>query len=258
MKAVIGIPCAFQEAGSEIKSDASIMLQSYLHALEAAGAAPLLIPITHQESTLRALYERMDGLRLAGGGDIDPIHYGESPHPALGKIDILRDWVELTITPWALADGMPILGICRGIQVLNVVCGGSLWQDISAQIPEATQHRPPPDHPDKQLSHPVHLEPDCLLAAVLNHNLQVNSSHHQAVKEIGSGLRVSARAPDDVIEGLEGTSGNWVVAVQWHPERMLNDDKHMMSLFKAFVDACSRYKRPQDWGKLPDSFFHNK
>lgn len=243
MKPIVGIPCAFQEPQDQFGGGQSVVPQSYLRALEMANGLPLPIPITGQESTLRALYDHIDGLLLAGGVDIDPARYGESPHPDLGKIDAQRDWTELTITPWALADGLPLLAICRGIQVLNVAVGGSLWQDIAAQAPDTLWHTYYPGYPYNRLSHSVRLEPDSRLAGILGDlELEVNSLHHQAVKEVGDGLRVTARSPDGVIEGLEGDGRAWVVAVQWHPECLLDDDPRMRWLFEAFVAACEEHQ----------------
>lgn len=240
MKPIIGIPCSMQEPQDELGLGASSVPQSYMNALEAVGAAPLLIPITGQESTLQALYRHLDGLLLAGGVDLDPSHFGEPPHPKLGKVDAQRDWVELTLTRWALADKMPLLGICRGIQTLNVACGGTLWQDISAQVPDAIPHTYYPGHPYNLLAHSVQVEPGSRLAEALGApQVQVNSLHHQAVKEVGAGLCVTGRAPDGLIEGLEGNEKAWVAAVQWHPEWLLNDDPCMKRLFAAFVAACT-------------------
>lgn len=246
MQPIIGIPCAFQAPQDELGRGASAVPQSYLRALETAGGVPLLIPVTDRESTLQALYQRIDGLMLVGGVDIEPARYGELPHPALGKVDERRDWVELTVTSWTLADGLPVFGICRGIQTLNVAAGGSLWQDIAAQVPNALKHPYYPDYPFNRLSHVVYLERDSRLAKVFGaRELEVNSLHHQAVKEVGAGLRVTARSPDGMIEGIENNGKVWVVAVQWHPEWLLDDDARMMRLFEAFVAACREYRDGQ-------------
>ena len=141
---------------------------------------------------------------------------------------------------WALADEMPLLGICRGIQTLNVACGGTLWQDISAQINDAIPHTFYPGHPYNLKAHPVQAEPGSRLAVALDaEEVEVNSLHHQAIKDVGAGLRVTGRAPDDLIEGLEGDGDGWVVAVQWHPEWLWEEDPHMKSLFAAFVTECA-------------------
>ena len=240
MKPIIGIPCAMQEPQDELGLGASAVPQSYLIALEAVGAVPLLIPITGQQYTLEGLYPHLDGLLLAGGVDLDPGLYDETPHPKLGKVDAQRDWVELTLTRWALEDGLPILGICRGIQTLNVACGGTLWQDIDAQVPEAEPHTFYPGHPYNLLAHDVHLENDSRLAEALGSLVvKVNSLHHQAVKKVGAGLKVSGRAPDGLIEALEGNGKAWVAAVQWHPEWLLEDDPRMKQLFGTFVANCT-------------------
>ena len=239
MKPIIGIPCAVQEPQNELGAGASAVPQSYLKALEAVGAVPLLIPVTRQESTLRTLYQHLDGLLLAGGVDFDPAIYHEQPHPKLGKVDTQRDWIELSLTRWALADGMPLLGICRGIQTINLACGGTLWQDIGDQIPEAIPHTFYPDHPYNLLAHTVTVEPgSCLASALGATEVEVNSLHHQAVKDLGEGLQVTGRAPDGLVEGLEGNGESWVVAVQWHPEWLLEDDPRMKNLFAAFADTC--------------------
>ena len=244
MEPLIGIPCSMQEPQDELGSEASAAPQSYLRAVELAGAVPILIPITQQEITLRAIYGHIHGLLLVGGVDIQPQRYHEQPHPALGKTDPKRDWVELTVASWALADGMPILGICRGIQVLNVIFGGTLWQDVGAQASDAFEHNFHPDYAYNRLSHSVHLERHSRLAEVFgDREIQVNSLHHQAVKEVGNGLRVTARASDGIVEGLEGGDTAWVAGVQWHPEWLLDDDPRMKGLFETFVVKCSEYRR---------------
>jgi putative glutamine amidotransferase len=237
---LVGIPAALQEPQDELGAGASVVPQSYIRAVEMAGGVPLPIPITEQQPTLRAIYALIDGLLLAGGVDIDPAYFAEEPHPLLGKIDAARDQVELKLTRWALDDRRPILGICRGIQTLNVACGGPLWQDIGAQVPGALDHKHQPDQPYDHLSHLVTIERGSRLAEIVGAGeLEVNSLHHQAPKEAGHGLRAVAWAPDGVIEGLEGTHDAWIIGVQWHPEWLL-DDPRMLSILQAFVRACGR------------------
>ena len=233
-----------QEPQGELGSEASATPQSYLRAVELAGAVPVLIPITQRETTLRAIYEHMHGLLLVGGVDIQPQQYHEQPHPALGKTDPKRDWVELTVSSWALSDGMPILGICRGIQMLNIVFDGTLWQDVGAQASNTNEHDFHLGYAYNRLSHSVHLERHSRLAEVFGDlEIQVNSLHHQAVKDVGKGLRVTATAPDGIVEGLEGGDTAWVAGVQWHPEWLLDDDPRMKRLFETFVVKCREYRR---------------
>jgi putative glutamine amidotransferase len=214
--------------------------RSYCRSVALAGGAPALIPPNLGENAWRALYRRLDGLLLSGGVDVSPALYGEEPHPMLGKVDDSLDEAELVLTRWALADGMPLLGVCRGIQVLNVAAGGSLYQDLPAQYPGALQHRcSPPDYPSTHRAHAVHVEPGSRLAAILGaHQIAVNSRHHQAVKSVAAGLYVSARAPDGVIEGIESEGERFVVGVQWHPENLADDDPQMLALFEALVHAA--------------------
>jgi putative glutamine amidotransferase len=237
---LIGIPAALQEPQDELGSGASVVPQSYIQAVEKAGGIPLPIPITDHQDTLRTIYGLIDGLLLAGGVDIDPARFGQEPHPLLGKVDAPRDRVELALTRWALDDDRPILGICRGIQTLNVACGGPLWQDIGAQVPDALDHKHHPGQPYNHRAHPVAIEPDSRLAAIVGAGeIQVNSLHHQAPSGAGRGLRAVALAPDGVIEALEGTGNAWIIGVQWHPEWLL-DDPRMIGLFQAFVRASGR------------------
>jgi len=246
MTTIIGIPAAFQKPQYELGKGASAVPQSYLRALEIAGGAPLLIPITGQERTLRALYRHIDGLLLAGGVDIDPAHFDEPHHPKLGKIDTQRDWTELTLTPWAIADGMPILGICRGVQTINVAAGGTLWQDIEAQVPDSLRHPWYPDYPFNRLSHQVQLEPGSRLAELIGAvETKVNSLHHQAVKDVGAGLRATAQSADGIIEAIESTNGSWVLGVQWHPEWLIDDNPGMLRLFESFIAASEEYRNGQ-------------
>ena len=213
---------------------------AYVRSVALAGGAPVLIPPDLGERAWRAIYERVDGLLFAGGVDVAPARYDELPHPNLGAVDEALDVVELTLARWALADRRPVLAICRGIQLINVAAGGSLYQDLSSQLPAALPHAcHPPQYPRDYHAHTVRTEPHSRLAAALGSlQLSVNSRHHQAVKRVAPGFRIVARAPDGVIEGIEHVDAPFIVGVQWHPESMAEDDPHMMGLFEAFVDAC--------------------
>ncbi|MBN1137347.1 MAG: gamma-glutamyl-gamma-aminobutyrate hydrolase family protein [Anaerolineae bacterium] len=212
--------------------------QSYAHAVARAGAAPLLIPLLAGEALLRALYDKIDGLLLPGGVDVHPKRYGEEIHEKCGSISEIRDEVELVLIRWAMADHKPLLAICRGIQVLNVALGGSLYQDIRAQVPEADRHDCHTSHARNQVAHDVAIAPDSRLAYLVGTGLlPVNSFHHQAVKEVAPGLMVSAQAPDGIIEAVEGEGRPFVLGVQWHPEEMAAEDDRAQWLFDALVEA---------------------
>jgi len=179
---LIGVTCMTIE--TESHSPRLGMSRSYVNALLKAGAAPLLIPHIADKAVLRTLYERLDGLLLPGGGDIDPVRYGESRHKNCNEPSPERDDTELALALWAMEGDMPVLAICRGIQVLNVAMGGSLFQDIQAQIPGAERHDWYPNHPRDRLSHTVAISPDTRLAQIAGTTvLPVNSLHHQSVKD---------------------------------------------------------------------------
>jgi putative glutamine amidotransferase len=214
--------------------------QSYARAVAAAGALPVLLPLLDDENALRALYDRLDGVLLPGGGDVNPVCYGEAARPEhhVEGIDEQLDRVELTLARWALADGKPLFGICRGQQTLAVATGGALYQDIPSQIDGALAHQ----HPDARtaLVHTIRVEPSSRLATVLGATeCGVNSIHHQAVARLGDGWRAVAWAPDGVLEGIEHSDHPFALAVQFHPEELVPDHAPSARLFAAFVAACN-------------------
>ena len=188
--------------------------QDYLDSLFRAGAAPVLLPLTEDEAVLEEILSRVDGLLLSGGDDVCPALYGEKTLPCCGPIAALRDKAEFTLCRLALRRNMPILAICRGLQVLSCCLGGSLYQDIAAQAGSRLQ------------------------AITGLSVLQVNSRHHQAVKALGAGLTVSATAPDGIIEAAEMPHMKFVVGVQWHPESLSAKHPEAQALFCAFTEAC--------------------
>lgn len=212
----------------------------YPAALAACGALPLVIPLNLPEPILRAIFERLDGLCLAGGVDVAPAEYGETNHPELGSVDAPRDRTELTLARWALAADLPVLGICRGIQLLNVAAGGTLYQHLPAQLPETRQHSYRlQDTAWETPTHEVRIEPGGKLAAVIGaETVRTNSFHHQAVKDVAPGFRPAAWADDGVVEAIEHAAKPFAVAVQWHPEGMFKSDTHAQRIFEAFVAAC--------------------
>lgn len=241
---LVGIPSYGSEKDPD---DATLftfrMTQTYIQRLEAAGAAPFIIPLLQREPALRAIYETLDGLLLAGGGDVAPSFFGESPHPELESVNRDRDRVELTLLRWAFEDRLPILAICRGIQVLNVGAGGTLYQDIEDQIPDAGDHRHPKPKPYDYRAHEVAIEPDSRLSELMGGcKTHVNSLHHQAVKDVAPGFRVTARAGDQVIEGIELVDDHFAVGVQWHPELLAAEDPVQQALFDGFMNAVHRFR----------------
>ena len=212
--------------------------QSYVRALVAAGCAPVLIPVLDDDERLRAIYERLDGIVLPGGADIAPGEYHEEPIGELNVVEAARDRTELMLARWAFDDDLPVLGICRGQQVLNVALGGSLWQDLRYQGITSVEHSDADGRARNALTHRVRLDPDSRLAQLIDEtDIQVNSLHHQAVKTIAPQLRVTGKSDDGVIEALESSDRRFVIAVQWHPEE-IDELGWVRRLFQGFARAA--------------------
>ncbi|MBO0837792.1 MAG: gamma-glutamyl-gamma-aminobutyrate hydrolase family protein [Actinobacteria bacterium] len=210
--------------------------RSYVQALRGAGADIALLPSGSLLS--EEMLRRFHGFVLPGGSDVHPHHYGEEPGPELGGVDEELDELELALALWAAERGRPLLGLCRGHQVVNVALGGTLYQDILTDGVSRHQHYVPAELGRNHLDHWIDVDPDSRLRRVVGAtSLQVNSFHHQAVKRVASGLRVSATSRDDgIVEGLESADGR-ILTVQCHPEELAL--KWSRALFRAFVDAAA-------------------
>jgi putative glutamine amidotransferase len=209
---------------------------AYTSALEASGMLPLVVPPLGDAEAAQRVLRQVDGLLLTGGEDVDPTHYGASRHPALGEVHPARDAWELRLVAEARARRLPTLAICRGAQMLNVALGGTLVQDLPSELPRALAHDPPAARSARV--HEVEIEPQSRLAAALGaHRVTVNSTHHQAIDQVGPVLRITARAPDGVAEGVETALDDpwWVLGVQWHPEELIATPEGWdRALFDAF------------------------
>lgn len=216
--------------------------KGYIDAVVEAGGLPVLLPPIADAKTLRGLFEAVHGVLLTGGVDVAPELYGEAPIPELGEVHADRDAAELPLARWAAAEGKPILGICRGLQVLNVALGGTLFQDIPAQHPGPIDHAISIKHERwHHLDHGLILSRDSYLAELLETTeLGVNSLHHQAIKDIAPGLVAVGHAPDGVVEAIEGTGTGLVIGVQCHPEELWQSvNTRWRNLFRAFIDAAA-------------------
>ena len=213
---------------------------AYLRAVQGAGGVPVLLPPQLDAGAVERLMGLVDGLLLTGGGDMDPACFGEPAHPSCYDVSPARDDVEIRAARRALDRKLPVLAICRGIQVLNVALGGTLYQDIPTEPGSSIAHSQA--EPRDQPTHGVRVKPGSLLAETLGADeVVVNSMHHQAVKGLGRGLVDVAWAPDDVIEGVELTdSPGLVLGVQWHPEELVGRSEPARRLFTALVSAASR------------------
>ncbi len=248
---LIGVPTGREKSQRFYGLPLYIMNQTYVRILENLGALPMMIPLQMTESTLRGIFERLDGLFLPGGEDIDPGHYGDERHPLLGATDKERDRTELLMTRWAIEAGMPLLGVCRGVQMINVACGGTLYQDLHDECPTLHKHDyTPPTYERYRISHTISVEPDSRLAHALGTVHEVNSMHHQGINRLGAGLRVVAQAEDGLPEAVEMPVLPFVVGVQWHPEELATTDQESANLFHAFTTAAAsdwRDQVPADW-----------
>ncbi|MGH7657843.1 MAG: gamma-glutamyl-gamma-aminobutyrate hydrolase family protein, partial [Gemmatimonadales bacterium] len=220
-----------------------VMNQRYFLAATASGAVPWMVPLLHDDpDTLREIYERLDGILIPGGVDLSPETYGADPSGSTGRVDPARDSVELQLTRWAIEDSKPVLGLCRGAQIINVACGGTLYQDLAADYPGAIKHDyfPTAGYDRSYLAHEVSLTEGSRLATAMEQTaVAVNSMHHQGIRTLGRGLVPVALAPDGLVEGIELEGRGFVVGVQWHPEIFEPTDEHTRSLFREFLAAAN-------------------
>ena len=211
---------------------------AYLHAVQQAGGVPVLLPPQLSKSSLERLVRGLDAILLTGGGDMDPSAFGEAPHATLYDVAPSRDALETQVTLMALDKKTPLLAICRGVQVLNVVLGGSLHQDVATEPGTDILHSQ--KEARDQATHKVTVAPGSRLSKVLGgEDLEVNSFHHQVIKSLGRGLVPVAWAPDKLIEGVElDDDSRFVLGVQWHPEHLVGNSEPARRLFSALVTAA--------------------
>ena len=236
-KPLIGLTASHDQKTGELRINSL-----YLKVLLKCGALPFVLPPVLSAGQCEEAVTVLDGILLSGGPDIHPFHFGEETMKGCGDLSPLRDATELALVRAVHQRRIPLLGICRGMQLMNVALGGDIYQDLDTQLPNRLPiaHRQP-FHPSEP-SHRVVLEPDSLLAAISGQqSLSVNSSHHQAVRRPASCLRVSGRASDRVIEALEQSDYPFLIGVQWHPELLFHTQEPARRLFEAFVKACSHY-----------------
>ena len=215
----------------------------YVDGVAGAGGVPVVLPPAGDERAARVVIQSLDGLLLSGGSDLDPGYYGEEPMPELGITLPERDAFETVLVGQALRRGIPIFGICRGMQVLNVALGGTLYQDLPSQWEgDVLKHRQ--DTPKWQPTHEVRITDGSYLAEVMDREVvKVNSYHHQGIKDLAEGLLATGYSSDGVIEAVEAedVSERWLLGVQWHAEAMRGAGPQQESLFEAHVSAAQRH-----------------
>ncbi|HWR23924.1 MAG TPA: gamma-glutamyl-gamma-aminobutyrate hydrolase family protein [Feifaniaceae bacterium] len=235
MKPVIGITPLY-----DVKKSSVWMLPGYMDGIAQAGGVPVILPLSAEDADVERLFRVIDGLLLSGGPDIDPSFYGEEKDEKCGEIDAMRDAVEQKYFNKAMSLDLPVFGICRGLQTINVLMGGTLYQDLPSRFisPNAENHwqGEPHDAP----THKVTLVQSSPLYALLETDkLPVNSYHHQGIRQLAPGLLPSAIAEDGLVEGIYAPHKTFVQAVQWHPEFCLKKDEPSRKIFRAFVNACA-------------------
>jgi putative glutamine amidotransferase len=233
MRPVIGITCDYDWENSRVQ-----LHSSYYEGVFRSGGQPFLIPCL-EEFFSSDILDRLDGLLLTGGQDCDSYLFGEEPHPQVGNINPLRDSLEIELCREAAARDMPVLGICRGIQVINIAMGGDIYQDLPTQW----EGKPLVCHNQRGPRwfgvHEVHLKGESLLRKVMGvDKIRTNSFHHQAVRRLAEGFKAVGHTVDGVIEAMESSSHSFLIGVQWHPERMWERDPRMLQLFCALTDVA--------------------
>lgn len=239
---IVGIICRRDGFRTLPESLRYNVLQEYVRAVSSFGVAVILIP-PHGQDCLLSILAFVDGILLAGGGDLDPASYREKSLPVTGCVDPKRDSAELFIAREAIKRDMPLLGICRGLHVINVALGGTICQDIDTLVPNPVRHMCN-WRQGERFVHPVRLSPGSKLVLLASGKslVLVNGSHHQCVQNIADGLIVSAVAPDGVVEALEDPNRRFVLAVQWHPECLLeHDDELSKNIISGFIDAVRAF-----------------
>ncbi|HNX29810.1 MAG TPA: gamma-glutamyl-gamma-aminobutyrate hydrolase family protein [Syntrophomonadaceae bacterium] len=232
MRPIIGITGNY-----DLEENLHFLAEAYVTSINKAGAAAIMIP--PEEARLDDYTKICHGIILSGGGDIDPVYFNEAPSWTLGNINPLRDWFEIKLARKCLAMGVPLLGICRGCQVINVAAGGSLIQDIRSRM--SHQQKAPRDY----AFHDIFIDEETYLFQILRKNsIRVNSFHHQAIRKAGEQLKISARAEENIIEAVEKNDHPFAIGVQWHPECM--NDENSTRLFKAFTEQATVYQHKLD------------
>jgi putative glutamine amidotransferase len=236
-KPIIGVTISSDENHDRTK--ALNLKEAYFNCIRNAGGDPVPFPMETPLDQLPDVLKTMRGVVLSGGGDIDPVIFGGEPHPRVYGIDPVRDSIEIELSKYCADQKIPLFGICRGMQVINVALGGTLYTDITDQLPGALRHPCQNDYPRDYLAHSVMIKVGSRLTAVTQLNqMKVNSMHHQGVKDLSPEMTMSAMAPDGLIEGIEILFHPFYVGVQWHPECLPNSAPDQ-ALFSAFVRAAT-------------------
>lgn len=233
MKPIIGIT-TFEELEKGFHS----VNNNYINSVFAAGGIPINIPIIHDEKDYDAYLDILDGIIFTGGLDISPLTYNENPSKEINLISSIRDTYEMGLFKKAYERKLPILGVCRGLQITNIVLGGNLYQDINTQVPGCLGHRPK-GMSNEEFYHSINIKKDTKLYNIFEtEKIFVNSLHHQAIKELGKDLRISALSEDGIIEAIESTDDRFLIGLQFHPEALAKRHPEFLNIFKELILAA--------------------
>lgn len=239
MKPIIGIT-----ARHDLESDTLIVNTGYYRAILKSGGIPFMIPVTEDETDNKAIISNIDGVILTGGNDVDPKYFNESPIKEMGEISPDRDIQEIYLAKVALSQNIPILGICRGMQVLNIAAQGDIYQDIYSQILNINLIKHFQDAPKWYATHEIIIEENTKLFEIINEkNIRVNSFHHQSVKSVCEEFTIVARSEDGIIEAIENKYNDFAIGIQWHPEVMWERDNTQLKIFNNLVYSALKFKK---------------
>ena len=221
-----------------IKDNKQYVTDSYIHAVKSSGGLPLILPLIKSKATIRDYVSLCDGFLFCGGGDITPLLFGQEPDYGIGETDIGVDLFQIRMMKEIIESEKPVLAICRGMQILNVACGGTIYQDLE-HVDFVTINHMQTSHSRKDISHKVMFTPKTRMHKLLGDFAFTNSFHHQAVDKLGAGLIASGVTGDNIVEAIEMPSHTYVIGVQWHPESMLEGTSNMKHLFHALIHFSS-------------------
>lgn len=238
MKPLIGILSNLStiESGSSIGWEKVFINKSYVDAIENSGGIPIVIPVNTNKENIKRQIECVDGIIISGGIDVNPTLYNEEPIPGLGEVHPETDEFDIEAINIALDMKKPIFGICRGLQVINVALGGTLYQDLNCS--ECSKIKHVQNTKPYLGTHYIEVKEKSLISEVLGNKILVNTYHHQSIKRLGKDLEVIAYSNDGIIEAIQGKGDSFILGVQWHPELMIKKDERMLNLFKRFISEC--------------------
>lgn len=224
------------ENGKIIGLERACVNDDYIRAAEKAGGVPFILPVIKDDEAIFAQVKACDGIIVSGGQDVHPLFYNEEPRHKLGYVYSRVDEYQIKVVKTALKEEKPILGICRGHQILNVVCGGTLYQDLSEMPGDILKHYQ--EGKRYECSHKIEIKSGSILGDLFGDEVLVNSYHHQCIKDLGEGLEVVANALDGSIEAVEMIGKDFVMGVQWHPEMMVSGSDTMLKIFEELIKKC--------------------